>query len=37
MKKISTAAEKQTKNFRRSEADDRFGPGRSIELVLRVG
>jgi len=33
MKKLSTAADQ--KCFR-AEADDRFGLGRSIELVLRV-
>ena len=36
MKKVSTAAAKQSRNFSRTEADDRVGPGRSIELVLRV-
>jgi hypothetical protein len=37
MKKVSTAATKQTNNFWRAETDDRVGPGRSIELVLHVG
>ncbi len=37
MKKISTAADKAEQEFSRSEIDDRFGPGGSIELVLRVG
>ena len=37
MKKISTVGAKQSKNFSRAETDDRFGSGRSIELVLRVG
>ena len=37
MKKISTVAAKQSRNISRTEADDRTGPGRSIELVLRAG
>ena len=37
MKKISTAGEKAEQEFFGSETDDRFGSGRSIELVLRVG
>ena len=36
MKKSSTAAAASKKNFE-SEADDRFGSGRSVELVLRAG
>ena len=37
MKKISTVATKQKQENFRAEADDRTGPGRSLELVLRVG
>ena len=37
MKKVSTVAAKQSRNFSRTEADDRIGPGRSLELVLRAG
>ena len=36
MKKISTAAAKQSEEYFTTEADDRAGPGRSIELVLRA-
>jgi hypothetical protein len=34
MKKISTVAVKQEQEYFRAEADDRAGPGRSLELVL---
>ena len=37
MKKVSTVAAKQTQEFFPAEADDRFGSGRSVELVLRAG
>ena len=37
MKKVSTVAAKQSRNFSQAEADDRIGPGRSLELVLRAG
>ncbi len=37
MKKISTVGVEQSKNFPGAETDDRVGPGRSIELVLRAG
>ena len=37
MKKVSTAAGKAEQEFFSTEADDRIGPGRSMELVLRVG
>jgi len=37
MKKISTAAAKQTKTLRDSKIDHWFGPGRSLELVLPSG
>ena len=37
MKKISTVAAKQSQEYFSTEADDRIGPGRSLELVLRAG
>ena len=36
MKKISTVAAAEQEFFS-TEADDRIGPGRSLELVLRAG
>jgi hypothetical protein len=34
MKKVSTAAAKQSGNFFRAEADDRFGPGQSCDPYI---
>jgi hypothetical protein len=37
MKKVSTGVAKQSRISFSSEADDWSGPGRSIQLVLRIG
>ena len=37
MKKVSTEARKQSRNVFTSETDDRFGSGRSLELLSRIG
>jgi hypothetical protein len=37
MKKVSTAGDEAEQECFSTEADDRIGPGRSLELVLRAG
>ena len=37
MKKVSTEAAKQSRNFSQPKLDDWVGPGRSLQLVLPAG